>query len=207
MLPLRNRTSSFLSMVLLAGLALGCQNPGNLKSEWSDQGLNRGPFPLPTSVSDQEDWQVREVLVQTGPLWIAGQPSEQDFERFAEEGVQLVVNLRTPAEMDNRQRVPFDEAEKVRALGMEYLHIPLGGDDFPYDPDAVDRFAEALARYDTKALLHCTVAWRASHLWAAYLVRHHGWSLDQAMEHAKAINFGDLPLEGLLGRPIQFVVN
>ena len=181
---------------------VACQTGAPELPDLAGQGLNRGPLPPPEVVED-ESWEVLEVLARSGPIYIAGQPSEADLERFAAEGVSVVVNIRTPAEMDNRQRVPFDEAAKVEELGMEYVHLPQGGDDHPYAPDTVDRFAEALARHEGKALLHCTVAWRASHLWAAYLVRYHGLELPEAIEHAKAINFGDMPLEGLLGEPLR----
>jgi hypothetical protein len=51
-----------------------------------------------------------------------------------------------------------------------------------------------------KVLLHCTVAWRASHMWAAYLITCQGFTPAREIEHAKAINFGERPLEGLLGK-------
>jgi uncharacterized protein (TIGR01244 family) len=144
-------------------------------------------------------------LWRDGRVFIAGQPDEVAFDRFQKVGVTAVVNLRTPAEMSDRERVPFDEAAVVEALGMEYVHIPLGGDDHPYTPAAVDRFAEVLERHDGLVLLHCTVAWRASYMWAAYLVREQGFSLAAAMARGEAMAIGDLPIEGLLGRQLELV--
>jgi uncharacterized protein (TIGR01244 family) len=107
--------------------------------------------------------------------------------------------------MDDRERVPFDEAAVVDSLGMEYVHIPLGGDDHPYTPQAVDRFAGVLKRHDGPVLVHCTVAWRASYMWSAYLVREQGFSLEEAMARGKAMAIGKLPIEGLLGRSVRLV--
>ncbi len=144
-------------------------------------------------------------LWRDGRVFVGGQPDEAAFARFAKIGVTVVVNLRTTAEMDDRERVPFDEAAVVDSLGMEYVHIPLGGDDHPYTPDAVSRFADVLERHDGLVLLHCTVAWRASYMWSAYLVTEQGFSLDAAMARGESMAIGDLPIEGLLGRPLALV--
>jgi uncharacterized protein (TIGR01244 family) len=106
--------------------------------------------------------------------------------------------------MDNRKQVPFDEAAVLKELGVNYVHIPLGGPDTPYTPEAVEKFAKAFEGANTKVLLHCTVAWRASHMWAAYLVKHKGVAREEAVKQATAINFGGYPqggtpLDGLLG--------
>lgn len=146
----------------------------------------------------------REVLVQVGDrLFIAGQPTEAGLEQMVDAGVVTVVNLRTHREMDDRTVVPFDEAAKAKALGLNYVHIPSGGPDTPYEPGMVTRFAAALDAAEGKVLLHCTVAWRASHLYVAYLNRHRGLALGEAIEHGRAINFGTLPLEGFLGTPLN----
>ncbi len=157
--------------------------------------------PLPVALPTDN---FRDVLVQAGErLYIAGQPSEAGLAQMAEAGVVTVVNLRTHREMDDRDVVAFDEAARVRALGLDYVHIPSGGPDTPYDPGMVARFAQVMDSTDGKVLLHCTVAWRASHLYAAYLHRYRGLPLAEAIRHGQAINFGTLPLEGFLGTPLS----
>ncbi len=148
----------------------------------------------------------REVLVRSGNLFISGQPSKAGLERLAEEGVTTIVNLRTDAEMDNREVVDFDEAAAVETLGMTYVHIPSGGPDTPYSPEMVSRFAEAVEQADGKVLLHCTVAWRASHLYTAYLNQYQGLSLQEAVTAGKSINLGTLPLQGFLGETLKIVI-
>jgi uncharacterized protein (TIGR01244 family) len=121
---------------------------------------------------------------------------------MAAKGIKTVINLRTQPEMDNCTQVPFDEAALLKELGMTYVHIPLGGPDTPYTPEAVEKFATALEGADSKVLLHCTVAWRASHMWAAYLVRKKGYTLEEAKRHASAINLGNAsggPVDRFLG--------
>ncbi len=147
----------------------------------------------------------QSVIADAGPAYVAGQPSEAGLKDMVANGVTTIINLRTQREMDNRTQVPFDEAALAKQLGATYIHIPLGGPDTPYTPDAVDKVAQAIAAANgKKVLLHCTVAWRASHMWAAYLVKHKGFTVEEAKRHAEAINFGGyaqggVPLDGLLG--------
>jgi uncharacterized protein (TIGR01244 family) len=144
------------------------------------------------------------MIADAGPLYVSGQPSEAALRDMAAEGVKTVINLRTQPEMDNRRAVPFDEVALLKELGMTYVHIPLGGPDTPYTPEAVEKFAAALEAANSKVLLHCTVAWRASHMWAAFLVKHKGYTLEEAKRHGAAINLdgysaGGVPMDGLLG--------
>lgn len=162
--------------------------------------LNEAPVALPEAVADFPG--VENAIYRAGPVYISGQPDALAFERFRKEGVRVVINLRTHREMDNRAIVPFDEANLLERLGMTYVHIPLG-DASSYRPEAVDQFAAALAAHEGKALLHCTVAMRTSWLWAAYLVRHRGTSVSEALRHGRRMELGADRLAGLVGGTIE----
>jgi len=123
-------------------------------------------------------------------------------------GVTTVVNLRSPEEM---ARIGFDEAALVKELGMTYVYIPMRGNEaLPYDPKGLSEFAAAMRSAEGKVLLHCTIAWRASHLWAAYLIQERGVPAATALAHTPAINLmdehrmdeGGQPLELCLGRTV-----
>jgi len=192
----KNITTLMLVVVVFSVPAFGNEISGESQAE-----LGLDPEGLPHELNGFEG-EIRG-LWRDGRVFIAGQPDEKALARFSEIGVTVVVNLRTTAEMDDRERVPFDEAAVVDSLEMEYVHIPLGGEEHPYSPEAVDRFAELLERHEGPVLLHCTVAWRASYLWSAYLVREQGYGLDRAMARAEAMAIDDLPIEGLLGRSLK----
>jgi uncharacterized protein (TIGR01244 family) len=166
----------------------------------TDIGIDRGALPVSIDAVDG----VRP-LFRDGRVYIAGQPSREALAQLHGLGVTAVVNLRTPAEMEDRQRVPYDEAAAVAELGMEYVRIPLGGDEHPYAPPAVDRLAKVLAEHRGPVLLHCTFGWRASYLWVAYLIREQGLALPDALARGEAIAISPDPLEGLLGRPLAVV--
>ena len=159
-----------------------------------------GFLPTPLAM-DAEGFQ--EVLFQVAPnVYLSGQPSEAGLARAKELGVSRVINLRTSMEMDNREVVPFNEAQLLSELGIDYVHVPSGGPSTPYSPARVAQVADALADAQGKVLLHCTVAWRATHLWTAYLVEHQNVPFADALAVGRQLNFGTFPLEGFLDAPL-----
>jgi hypothetical protein len=69
--------------------------------------------------------------------------------------------------------------------------------------------AAAMRATNGKLLLHCTVAWRASHLWAAYLIEVRHVPAETALAQTRSINLMDdmrmsdvQPLEEFLGRAV-----
>jgi uncharacterized protein (TIGR01244 family) len=136
-------------------------------------------------------------------MFIGGQPTEKALRDLKAQGVTTVVNLRSPQEMQSA--VKFDEEALVKQLGMRYVYIPMRGTaELPYSPAGLDKFAEAMKSADGKVLLHCTIAWRASHMWAAYLIRERGIPVDEALANARAINLMDTMRMGANGRqPVE----
>jgi len=165
-----------------------------------------GAVPEPVILSTEGLFQAKFVSVGDD-MYIAGQPTEKALRQLREKGVTTIVNLRMPEEM---ARVGFDEAALAKELGIRYVHIPMrGSKENPYGPNELDAFAAAMASAEGKVLLHCTIAWRASHLWAAYLIRDRQVPVIAALEHARKINLMDemrmgdtQPLEGFLGRVV-----
>ncbi len=175
-----------------------------------------GPRPtgdVPAPVVLDPHGQFQEKFASVGDdLFISGQPTEQALRDLRGKGVTTVVNLRSPEEMS--KRVSFDEAALVKSLGMEYVYVPVRGTaDFPYSPAAVKSFATAMTGAKGKVLLHCTVAWRASHLWAAYLIQYRDVPVAKALDQARTINLMDnmrmdgdrQPVEDFLGRSLPEV--
>lgn len=145
-------------------------------------------------------------------IFIGGQPTERALRDLKAKGVTVVVNLRTPDEMTRAVR--FNEEALVRELGMKYVYLPMRGTaEFPYSPAALKTFAETMATADGKVRLHCTIAWRASHLWAAYLIEYRKVPVIDALVHARAVNLMDdhrmdgdtQPIDGFLGRRLPEV--
>jgi len=168
-----------------------------------------GPVPNPVTLETTGMFQAKFVSVGDD-MFIAGQPTEKALRDLRARGVTTVVNLRMPEEM---AQIGFDEAALVKELGMKYVHIPMRGSaENPYGPKQLDTFAATMASADGKVLLHCTIAWRASHLWAAYLIRDRKMPVETVLSQARSINLmdnmrmggggGQQPLEGFLGRAV-----
>ncbi len=170
-----------------------------------------GPVPDPVNLDITGLFQVKFVGVGDD-MFIAGQPTEKALRDLRAKGVTTIVNLRMPEEM---ARIGFDEAALAQELGMRYVHIPMRGTPTnPYGPKELDTFAAAMAAADGKVLLHCTVAWRASHLWAAYLIRDRSVPPATAVGQARKINLMDemrmgnqQPIEGFLGRTVPEIAH
>ena len=140
-------------------------------------------------------------------IFIGGQPTEKALREMKAQGVTVVVNLRSPEEM--KSAVKFDEPALIQQLGMRYVYLPMRGTpELPYSPEAVTKFADAVRTANGKVLLHCTVAWRASHLWAAYLIKERGVPVDTALANARAINLMDTMRMGRSARqPVEEFLN
>jgi TolB protein len=181
-------------------LALAAIAPAGAQRLATTGPITRLPAPVPIDTTGR----FLAAAVRVGDdFFIAGQPTERALREMHDQGVTTVVNLRSPEEMQNQ--VKFDERAVVGQLGMKYVYLPMRGTpEFPYSPEAVTKLAAAVAGANGKVLLHCTVAWRASHLWAAYLIHERGVDVETALTNARAINLMDDHRMGPGGRqPVE----
>jgi uncharacterized protein (TIGR01244 family) len=109
-------------------------------------------------------------------LVTGGQPRREHLEHLKEAGVGLVIDLREP--MEPR---PLDEPAAVRALGMEYLSLPVGPHSM--NDETIDSLRAALAQADGRPVfVHCASANRVGGALIPWLM------LDQGMEEDDAID-------------------
>ena len=87
----------------------------------------------------------------------SGQPTEEQFELVSEQGFKAVINL---APHDAENALP-DEAETLRSLGLEYIHIPV---NFSHPSERkFEMFTETMQRYRGKRIwVHCAANMRVS---------------------------------------------
>jgi uncharacterized protein (TIGR01244 family) len=129
-------------------------------------------------------------------IYLAGQPSAEDFAEFEAKGVRTVINLRDPLEFT------WDIAGTVEELGMDYVHVPIRGAE-QLTPEA---FEELLGILDDESrqptLLFCAVASRVGAVWFAHRVLNDGVSEDVATAEARAV--GQSP-PALLNKAKEYV--
>jgi protein tyrosine phosphatase (PTP) superfamily phosphohydrolase (DUF442 family) len=108
-------------------------------------------------------------------LGTAGQPTREQFHEIGLAGYEAVINL---ALVDSANALP-DEGEIVRALGMEYIHIPVLWQS-PQEQNLMD-FIAALDRLRSKKVFaHCVLNMRVSSFVYIYRVTCQGANPEEA---------------------------
>ncbi len=130
-------------------------------------------------------------------LLIGPQPFYPDLARLKQAGITKVINFRTPEEM---KKLRFDEAAELKALGIDYVLIPIGGKEFPRSEQQTRALADALEGEDGKVLLHCRSGHRASEAYIAWLVSEKGVPINEALDRARDFGWWPPGLEALLGK-------
>ncbi len=122
-------------------------------------------------------------------IFLAGQPSEADFEIVKQAGIKTVINLRMPAEMD------FDEPQVVDRLGMSYRNPGIGSANTLTDQrfEEVRRLLNQTENHPI--LLHCRSANRVGAIWLAYRVLDGGVGYEAALAEAKRVGLKSSALE------------
>lgn len=107
----------------------------------------------------------------------AAQPTREQFDKLDDIGVRTVINLRTAVEEGT-----WDEEAKAAEMGLEYVHIPIGG---PQDltRDNVNLFSDVLRKEQGDFLVHCSSSNRVGALFALRAF----WLQDKPPEEAIAI--------------------
>ncbi len=130
---------------------------------------------MSTSASLSDIYQYRQVAPD---LATSGQPREEQLAAIAAAGYEVVINLALHD--DPRYSLP-DEAAAVRALGLEYVHIPVIF-DAPTERDLV-AFFQAMDIFKGRRIwLHCAANLRATAFLGLYRQLRDGWTHDEAFE-------------------------
>ena len=114
---------------------------------------------------------------------IGDQPTEADLARLKAEGYAGVVNLRNDGEPDQPIGTAA-EGEKVRALGMDYLHMGVGASTLAEaGVKAVCDFIDA----HPKVMVHCRGGGRAAAIVLIHEAKANGWSPAEAAAKGRGL--------------------
>ncbi|WP_395375359.1 dual specificity protein phosphatase family protein [Marinicella sp. W31] len=140
---------------------------------------------------------------QVGRVIIGPQPKKADFAELEEQGVRAVINMRRPSEMEE---LPFLQDYLTQKHNMSYNRVPIGGTDDAYSPVKLAAFAQAIQQSsDEKVLIHCASGYRASQLYAAYLVAYENMSPNAALKLVDP-SWWPMPMEKLLGKKLSLTI-
>ena len=105
-----------------------------------------------------------------------GQPTAEQFEIMAEQGIKHVINLRTLGE-----DAGFDEKTIVESLGMSYHSIPVSVGEGGINPENSQALQSLLEEFgDEGAVVHCATGNRVGAL-ISLSVFEDGGSLDDSI--------------------------
>jgi len=118
---------------------------------------------------------IYNYLAISPTLATAGQPTREQFAAVKAAGYEVVINLAT---LDPPHALA-DEAEIVRAQGLEYIHIPVVW-KAPTSAD-LDAFFDAMQRNQERScFVHCIANMRVSAFLFLYRVIEEGMEIDEA---------------------------
>lgn len=164
----------------------------------SEGNLYEAPIDTVFKVEGKRD------MFRSTHFYFGGQPNLEAMRWLKSEGVTVIINLRSEKENKEFAENSFNEENLAKELGMTYVWIPIG-EKASYRPQTVDTLALVLKANTGKAFIHCLSGGRVSYLWAAYLVRHRGYSLNDAVNYAKRIKYPTY-LEDFLGEKISMTI-
>jgi len=111
-----------------------------------------------------------------------GQPKENDYTQLAALGIKTVVDLQDDPTSYEKQ--------KVEALGMKYVNIPMSDKDYP-EIAKVEQFLKLVDDPTTgKFYVHCAGGrHRTGVMGAVYRFNHYNWNYDQVYAEMKKYDY------------------
>tara|TARA_Y100000310_G_scaffold33582_1_gene31742 strand:+ start:2909 stop:3421 length:513 start_codon:yes stop_codon:yes gene_type:complete len=131
---------------------------------------------------------ILNLKAQSENVLTSGQPSQTDFAKLKQLGVQNIINLRGDNETN------WSEQELVTELGMNYYHIPVQSKADITIENATK--LQALLNKQQTTLLHCASSNRVGALVALYNAVTLKKPIDEAVEIGK--QWGLKSLEGVV---------
>ncbi len=119
----------------------------------------------------------------TPKVAIGDQPTEADLARLKAEGYSGIVNVRNDGEPEQPLSTAV-EGEKVRALGMDYLHMGVGAG--PLTEEGVKSVRDFLGGHD-KVMVHCRGGGRAAGIVLIQQALANDWSAAEAAAKGRAL--------------------
>jgi len=119
----------------------------------------------------------------TNQITIGDQPSEADLARLKAEGYTGVVNLRNDGEPEQPLSTSL-EGEKVKALGMNYIHMGVGGS--PLTEVGVKSVCDFINAQE-KVMVHCRKGGRAAAIVLIHQAQANDWNAADAAAKGRGL--------------------
>jgi len=113
-----------------------------------------------------QDDEMTSIVSTHGNIRIAAQPEADELQTWIDDGTTLVISVRTQREMSE---LDFDEGAMLQDAGIAYANIPMGY-ELGYSPEGTSALSAVLNAHDGPVVLHCTIGYRAAHVYVAHLI-------------------------------------
>lgn len=158
-------------------------------------------FDIPSSAHEIIFLDSTINLYQAGDFYISGQPTESVITGLNRK-LGLIINIRTPEEMETVKENGFDEEAFSSSLNIPYVNVPIGG-SYGYTKESITKINNAIQRHDGPVLIHCRSAGRATNAWMAWLINFYNIPINDATSLGKQMQFR-FYFEDLLGYELSF---
>lgn len=129
---------------------------------------------------------MEKVMKISDQVTVGAQPTEDQLQQLGKQGFKSVVNFRTEGEED-QPLSPKAEGEKVKAVGMIYLHVPVSMKSM--GPEQVDQFREKYADLPKPVFAHCKSGKRAGAMVMMHMAVEQGMTGEQTLQQAEKMGF------------------
>jgi len=141
-------------------------------------------------------------LYKAGDFYISGQPNDSIIATLKDQDIGLIINVRTPEEMEIIKESGFDEEAFSDSLNISYVNIPIGG-SYGFNQTSIKAINDAIISHDGAVLIHCRSAGRATNAWMAWLINYYDVPINDAISLGRHMQLR-LYLEDLLGYELSF---
>jgi len=141
-------------------------------------------------------------LYKAGDFFISGQPTDSIIATLKDQDIGLIINVRTPEEMEIVKEHGFDEKSYSDSLNIPYVNVPIGG-NYGFTQTSIKEINDAIQLHDGTVMIHCRSAGRATNAWMAWLINYYELPIDNAISLGKQMQFR-FYLEDLLGYELLF---
>jgi len=115
-------------------------------------------------------------------LYRGAVPSERGLERLQKLGVHIVVDLLPGGERSKK------EQQRVEALGMRYINIPMNALKAPSEEQMSQALASTASGPSEPVFVHCRQGKdRTGTVVACYRISHNRWSNKEALDEARSL--------------------
>ena len=169
------RHSSIFAIALMAACNLIGGATLHAQQTSTDADVSKGP-----ALADAELGATRNVHA-FGKSLLCGQPTAEEFGAARERGIQTVITLREPSEID------WDEPQVVKSLGMDFHAFGFRAPE-SLTFELLDRVLAVMADEGSQpVMLHCASANRVGAVWMAHRVLHDKLEIAKAKDEAKQV--------------------